>query len=174
MLRTLRRRRHGRPPRGLRVGHRLPSTPLTAADGSTVDLGETPPGRAGRLVVFLPFASSPVCTGEVGTLRDRSQELSAAGLDVVAVTCDAVPALAAWARAERLPFPLLSDFWPHGAASRACGALEEATGAPRRVSLLLDQQAVVLWRDEVAPGGARRLDDALDAAHRLLRPPGPA
>ncbi|WP_299035265.1 redoxin domain-containing protein [uncultured Pseudokineococcus sp.] len=151
------------------MGGRVPaSTVHTAADGSVVALGhDLPEGVRGRLVVFLPFASSPVCTGEVGELRDRAADLAAAGLDVVALTCDAVPALAAWVRAERLPFPVLSDFWPHGAAAGAWGVLDPASGAPRRVTFLVCDGRV-LWRDEAPPGRARSLDDALDAARRLL------
>ncbi|MEJ5868185.1 redoxin domain-containing protein [Pseudokineococcus sp. 5B2Z-1] len=155
-----------------RVGSRAPRpTRHTAADGSHVLLGgPLPPGARGRLVVFLPFAASPVCTGEAVALRDRADELAAAGLDVVAVTCDAVPALAAWARAEGLGFPLLSDFWPHGAAARAHGALDRATGAPRRTSVLVGADGRVAWRDEAPPGRARSLDDALAAARRLPAP----
>ena len=152
------------------MGARAPAaTRHVAADGFAVELGgDLPPGARGRLLVFLPFASSPVCTGEVGELRDRAAELADAGLDVVALTCDAVPALAAWARAERLPFPVLSDFWPHGAASGAWGVLDPATGAPRRVTFLVSADGRVRWRDEAAPGRARSLDDALAAARRLL------
>ena len=130
--------------------------------------GDLLPGARGRLVVFLPFAASPVCTSELRDLRDRAGDLAAAGLDVVALTCDAVPALAAWARAEGLRLPLLSDFWPHGAAARAWGALDPATGAPRRTTVLVGADGRVVWRDEAPPGRSRSLDDALDAAHRLL------
>ena len=145
------------------------TTRHVAADGSVVDLGDDlPAGVRARLLVFLPFASSPLCTGEVGELRDRAADLADAGLDVVALTCDAVPALAAWARAERLTFPVLSDFWPHGAAADAWGVLDPATGAPRRVTFLVSEDGVVLWRDEAPPGRARSLDEALGAARRLL------
>ncbi len=154
------------------MGTRAPSGPsLVAADGSSVDVtDDLAPGRRGRLLVFLPFAASPVCGEEAGALRDRAGDLSAAGLDVVAVTCDALPALAAWVRAERLVHPVLSDFWPHGALASSWGVLDPVTGAPRRSSFLLDAGLVVRWRDEQPPGRARSLDDALDAAARLLLP----
>jgi len=152
------------------VGTRAPSGPtLPSAGGAVVDVAAEPdPGCRGRLLVFLPFASSPVCGEEAGALRDRAGDLLAAVLDVVAVTCDALPALAAWVRAERLAHPVLSDFWPHGALASAWGVLDPVTGAPRRTSFLLDRGRTVRWTDEQPPGRARSLDDALDAAARLL------
>jgi mycoredoxin-dependent peroxiredoxin len=152
------------------VGTRAPSGPaLPSAGGAVVDVtDDVPSGSRGRLLVFLPFAASPVCGEEAGALRDRAGDLAAAGLDVVAVTCDALPALAAWVRAERLVHPVLSDFWPHGALASAWGVLDPGTGAPRRTTFLLDDALRVRWRDEQTPGRPRSLDDALDAAARLL------
>ncbi|MEJ5945683.1 redoxin domain-containing protein [Pseudokineococcus basanitobsidens] len=142
----------------LRPGDDGPPTPrLVASTGRVVDVREAAAGR-GLVLVFLPFASSPVCTREVRDLRDRHADLRAHGVEVVAVTCDALPALAAWVRAEDLPFPVLSDFWPHGAASSAWGVLDAATGAPRRTTFLV---------------GARSVDDALGAVRDLLPPPAP-
>ena len=38
-----------------------------------------------------------------------------------------------------------SDFWPHGAAARAYGVFDEATGAPVRGTFLIDRTGTVIW-----------------------------
>jgi alkyl hydroperoxide reductase subunit AhpC len=50
---------------------------------------------------------------------------------------------------------VLSDFWPHGAAARAYGVLDEASGVARRGSFLLGGDGAVRW-SLVHPGGVAR------------------
>src|SRR5690625_4289990 len=85
------------------VAERAPVLELPDTHGTPVRLG----GRRDRpqLVVFLPFAFSRVCTGELQALVAEPLP----GVDVVAVTCDPPPALRAWAEQEGVTFPLLSD-----------------------------------------------------------------
>lgn len=159
------------------VGEAAPPLLLTTSAGAELDVvaaaSDGSLGARGVLVVFLPYAFSPVCTAEVGDLRDRADDLGRAGLGVVAVTCDPLPALRAWAADERLRFPVLSDFWPHGRASTAWGVLQEATGAAGRSSFLLDRSGTVAWAVHNPPGRARSLQDALDAADALPWTTGP-
>ena len=127
------------------------------------------PGERAAWLVFLPGAFTPVCTGELEWLGSLAEELTAVGVGVRVVSCDPAPVLREVA--ERMSLPeacvLLSDFWPHGAAARVFDLLDEATGRPRRVSVLVDADGVE--RARVAPaeaGGARRPQDHRDAAVR--------
>ena len=52
---------------------------------------------------------------------------------------------AATADQEGFGFPLLSDFWPHGAAARAYGVFDEARGCAGRGSFLIDRDGVLRW-----------------------------
>lgn len=102
------------------------------------------------LLVFVPFAFSAVCTDELGALRDAHAALTAGGdgvpgVRVLAVSCDPMFALRAWTQQEGYPFDLLSDFWPHGAAARSYGVLDESAGHPRRGSFLVDAAGVLRW-----------------------------
>lgn len=64
------------------------------------------------------------------------------------ITCDAVPSLAAWAKQlGGLSFPLASDFWPHGAVSRAYGVFDEERGRPSRAVFILDGDSIVQYID---------------------------
>ncbi len=64
-------------------------------------------------------------------IRDRLAEFMTFDSEVVAVSCDPIFALRAFADQDGLNFPLLSDFWPHGEVARAYEVFEESTGAAR-------------------------------------------
>ena len=66
--------------------------------------------RDRQLVVFFyPKASTPGCTGEACDFRDRYDLLLDGGYAVVGISPDPPDANAAFAEANDLPFPLLSD-----------------------------------------------------------------
>ena len=65
-------------------------------------------------LLFYPFAFSGVCTGEMAGIRDRLAEFLTFDTEVLAISCDPTYSLRAFADADGLNFPLLSDFWPHG------------------------------------------------------------
>lgn len=64
----------------------------------------------------------------------------------------------AWGESEGFGFDLLSDFWPHGAAARAYGVLDETNGHALRGSFLVDAGGVVRWAVVNPRGQARDLD----------------
>ncbi|MDQ1685602.1 MAG: mycoredoxin-dependent peroxiredoxin [Frankiaceae bacterium] len=96
--------------------------------------------RSNVLLVFYPFAFTNVCTGELAALREGVGDVQ-----VLAVSCDSVGALRAFADREGLTYPLLSDFWPHGAVASAYGVFNDALGAADRGSFLIDRRGVVRW-----------------------------
>ncbi|WP_282945188.1 redoxin domain-containing protein [Cellulomonas endometrii] len=137
----------------LPVGATAPVLRLPDAHGASVTVGG--PAGGATLLVFVPFAFSRTCTAELGELQAGLPELDAAGVRVLAVSCDPMFALRAWAEQDGYTFGLLSDFWPHGAAARAYGVFDDAQGFARRGSFLLDDRGVVRW-SLVHPGGQAR------------------
>ena len=83
---------------------------------------------------------------------------------------DAPHALRAWAKQEGYDFPLLADFWPHGAVARSYGTFNEVAGMANRGTFLVDRSGVVRFAEVNGPGqrrdqGAwRRAIDELGAA----------
>lgn len=147
-------------------GFRLPDT-----NGTPVDLGDL----GGRLVllVFLPAAFTPVCTAEFAGLARLHEPAARAGAQVVAVSCDSMFALRAWAEAEGVAVApagqaiVLSDFWPHGEVSRAYDAFDHERGIATRASYLIDGEGVVRWSTRSAAGVARDMDEHIRAVERL-------
>jgi peroxiredoxin len=112
-------------------------------------------GRKSVLLVFYPFAFSRICTGELGEIRDDLDAFQNDSVQVLAVSCDAIQTLRAYADAEHYDFPLLSDFWPHGATARAYSVFDEDLGAAVRGSFLVDRDGIVRWRVVNGLGEAR-------------------
>jgi peroxiredoxin len=115
------------------------------------------------LVVFYPFAFTGVCTGEMRALSDNAAEWERLGTDVLAVSCDSVPALRAFADQEGLGFPLLSDFWPHGEVSTAYGAFQPDLGAAGRATYAIDRSGVIRYTVHTAIPNARDINDYVKA-----------
>lgn len=121
------------------------------------------------LLVFYPFAFSGICGGELQALQSALPDLEARGIDLAALSCDPMFSLRVYADREAFTFPLLSDFWPHGAVARAYGVFDEAKGCARRGSFLVDQDGIVRWSIVNPISEARPLSAYLEAAERLSR-----
>jgi peroxiredoxin len=138
------------------VGSVAPDFSLRDQHGATTSLSALR-GRA-ALVVFYPFAFSGVCTGELTGLRDVLDSFCNDAVQLLAVSCDPVFSLRAWADEQGFEFPLLSDFWPHGAVASAYGVFDEGAGRADRGTFLVDASGVVRWSVVYDPGQARDLD----------------
>jgi peroxiredoxin len=131
----------------LKVGKRAPDFELNASGGGMVSLAELV--REGPTVLFfVPLAFTPVCTNELGILRDKFEWYTSRGVKVVAASVDSQYTLKVWADQLKLPFPLLSDF--NREAARAYGVLYEdlqgLRGVAKRSAFVIDRQGVVRYR----------------------------
>src|ERR1044072_4754250 len=118
---------------GLELGGPAPGFALRDQFGQDLSLSSYL-GKKAVAIVFYPYAFSGVCTGEMSGIRDRLAEFLTFETEVLAISCDPVYSLRAFADQDGLNFPLLSDFWPHGEVTRAFDVLDEATGCARRSS----------------------------------------
>lgn len=91
----------------LSEGDTAPAFSLSDDKGNTVSLSDFAGQRV--LVYFYPRANTPGCTTEACDFRDNLASLKGAGYTVLGVSTDPIPDLRAFAAAEHLTFPLLSD-----------------------------------------------------------------
>lgn len=89
------------------VGDTAPAFTLTATDKSMVSLSDF----AGQRVVlaFYPAAFTGVCTAEVCSFQDAMASFNDIGASVLGVSVDAPFSNGAFAEANSITFPLLSD-----------------------------------------------------------------
>jgi mycoredoxin-dependent peroxiredoxin len=140
------------------VGDSAPDFELKDQHGTPVRLSDFQ-GSKTVVLVFYPLAFSGVCTGELCAIRDELPTLGGDDVQVLAVSVDSVFALRTWAEQERYQFPLLSDFWPHGAVAQAYGIFDEKMGVATRGTYIIDKTGVVRWKVENAIPDARDLDE---------------
>jgi mycoredoxin-dependent peroxiredoxin len=148
------------------IGAPAPDFALRDQHGQVVRLSDFA-GERNVALVFYPFAFSGVCTRELCELRDNVAVFEDADVQLVAVSCDPVYALRAWAEQEKYEFPLLSDFWPHGEVTRAYEVFNERTGAALRGTFLVDTRGVLRWSMVNGPAQARPLSAYREAVARL-------
>lgn len=146
------------------IGSSAPLFTLKNQFGEDISL-ESFRGRKPVAVIFLPFAFSGICTGELCEIRDRISEVE--GVEILAVTCDHFFSNRAWAEREGYGFSVLSDFWPHGAVSREYGVFDEQVGAAARGSFIVDVDGIVRWKVENGIPDARDFDAYREALAAL-------
>jgi peroxiredoxin len=121
------------------------------------------------VLVFYPFAFSPVCTDQMSVYNELLDEFAERGATLFGVSCDAVWSQQAFKESLGLGIEQLSDFEPKGATCRAFGVLHPG-GYPQRALIVIGPDAVVRWSYEApSPGdlpGANLLFDALDGLAR--------
>jgi mycoredoxin-dependent peroxiredoxin len=137
-----------------------PAPPLTLTDqhGQSVTLADYRGDRA-VLVVFYPYAFSRVCGSELQALHQAVDEFQNDRVQLLAVSCDALYSLRAYADEAGFAFPLLADHWPHGAAARAYGVFDPERGCAVRGTFLIDRDGIVRWSVVNGMADARDLDD---------------
>jgi mycoredoxin-dependent peroxiredoxin len=126
------------------VGDEAPDFELQDQHGQRVRLSSLR-GTKAALVVFYPWAFSRVCGGELAVLQAQLDEIAGDDVALFAVSTDPIFALRAYADQEGITFPLLSDFWPHGAVAKAYGVFSEEVGIALRGSFLVDRDGIVRW-----------------------------
>ncbi len=154
---------------GLICGDMAPDFTLRDQFGQDVTLSDFR-GRKAVALMFFPFAFSGVCTGEMSGVRDRLDEFMTFETEVLAISCDPVYALRAFADGDGLNFPLLSDFWPHGEVSRAYEVFDTEKGMPRRSSYVVDKEGRIRWSVHNAMPRGRDLDEHLRQLEGALQP----
>jgi peroxiredoxin (alkyl hydroperoxide reductase subunit C) len=115
-------------------------------------------GERTVLVVFYPFAFSRICTGELTAVRDDLPSFQNDDVQILAVSVDHPFALKAWAGARSFDFPLLADFWPHGAVAQDYGVFNDAAGFALRGTFVVDRAGVVRYAEVNGPGQPRDQD----------------
>jgi mycoredoxin-dependent peroxiredoxin len=126
------------------VGQVAPDFVLRDQQGKSVSLSDYR-GIKNVVLVFYPFAFSGICTGELCEIRDNLGDFESDDVQVLAISCDHMFTQRAWSDVEGYFFPMLSDYWPHGATAQAYGVFEQSGGFSTRGTFLIDRDGVVRW-----------------------------
>jgi peroxiredoxin (alkyl hydroperoxide reductase subunit C) len=107
---------------------------------------------ARTVLVFYPFAFSPVCTDQLQLYEELTKELADRGDALYGVSCDAAWSQTAFKEKLGVSCEQLSDFEPKGAACAAFGVLHPG-GFAQRALVITDAEGVVRWSHEAGSPG---------------------
>jgi peroxiredoxin len=121
------------------------------------------------VLVFYPFAFSPVCTVQLQLYEGVLGELAEQEAALYGVSCDSTWAQKAFKEKLGVSSEQLSDFEPKGASCAAFGVLHEG-GFPQRALIMIGPDGVVGWSYQApSPGelpGVELLREGLASAFR--------
>jgi peroxiredoxin len=149
----------------LKPGSKAPDFTLKTTPDQSVSLRDF---RGGPVVLaFYPADWSPVCSDQMGLYAQVMPEFKKHGAEILGISVDGIWTHLAFAKDRKLNFPLLSDFEPKGAISKAYGAYEDQVGESARALFVLDRNGIIRWSflspDGVNPGA----DGILSALEKL-------
>ena len=125
------------------AGSEVPAFVLKREDGT--DFTEADLQGTTTVLVFYPFAFSPVCTDQLQVYNEALPEITAQGAQIFGVSTD--PGFSQTAFREKLgvDIPQLSDFEPKGEACKVFGAYFEPGGMSNRALVIVGPDGHVAW-----------------------------
>lgn len=138
----------------LTVGTAAPDFTLRDQNQQPVSLSDYR-GDKNVLLVFFPLAFTGICQGELDQLRDHLPVYENDDSVALTISVGPPPTHKIWATENGFLFPVLSDFWPHGAVSQAYGVFNDDAGVSNRGTFVVDRSGVIRFAEMKQPGEAR-------------------
>lgn len=126
----------------LKVGDEAPDFTLPGVNVETVKLSE----YRGKNVVlaFFPYAFSGTCSAQMPGYQADLERFNSYDTQVIGISMDGKPALAAWAKQLGLTFPLAADFYPQGKVVDLYG-VRHAAGMAERALFIIDKHGKIAY-----------------------------
>jgi peroxiredoxin len=126
----------------VKVGDIAPDFTLPSVSGEKVTLSQYR-GKKHVMISFVPAAWTPVCSDQwpgyniVKEMFDKNDAI------LLGISVDNIPTLYAWTKQMgKLWFPVLSDFWPHGAVAEKYGVLR-SSGVSERALIFINKKGII-------------------------------
>lgn len=126
----------------IKIGDLAPDFTLPSIQGEKITLSQFK-GSKNIVLSFVPAAWTPVCSDQWPGYVFARQLFEAQDAIILGITVDNIPTLHAWTRQMgEIWFPVLSDFWPHGAIASIYGVLR-SDGTTERALIIIDKQGII-------------------------------
>jgi peroxiredoxin len=130
----------------VKVGDPLPDFSLPAVSGGEVSLSQFL-GKSNVVISFIPAAWTPVCSDQWPGYNIAKELFDRYNAVLLGISVDNIPTLFAWTNhMGTLWFPVLSDFWPHGAFAQKLGILR-SNGVSERAVFIVDKKGIIRYID---------------------------
>jgi peroxiredoxin (alkyl hydroperoxide reductase subunit C) len=127
----------------VKKGQTAPDFTLPSISGEKVRLSQYR-GKKNVVISFVPAAFTPVCSDQWPGYNMARALFEQHDAVMLGITVDSIPTLYAWTRqmGPELWFPVLSDFWPHGAVASKYGLLR-SDGVSERALIFIDKKGII-------------------------------
>jgi len=154
----------------LKAGDKAPDFTLPAVDGGTITLSQYR-GKKNVVISFVPAAWTPVCSDQWPGYNIAHDLFVKNDAVLLGITVDNIPTLYSWTKqmcnpGEKLWFPVLSDFYPHGAVASKYGVLR-SNGVSERALFVIDKHGVIRHTDVHDINQRPPLDELATALEKL-------
>ena len=150
----------------LKVGDAAPDFTLQDLAGEKVSLSSFR-GKRNVVISFVPAAWTPVCSQQWPGYNIAKDLFDKNDAVLLGITVDNVPTLYAWTKQMgQVWFPVLSDFWPHGAVAQSYGVLRE-DGMTERALFVIDKTGIIRYIDVHDINVMPKLEDLIRELEKL-------
>jgi len=126
----------------VKVGDVAPDFTLPSVSGEGITLSQYR-GNKHVVISFVPAAWTPVCSDQWPGYNIVKEIFDESDAVLLGITVDNIPTLYAWTKQMgKLWFPVLSDFWPHGAVAQKYGVLR-SSGVTERALIFIDKKGII-------------------------------
>lgn len=127
----------------VKKGQAAPDFTLPSISGQKVKLSQYR-GNKNVVLSFVPAAFTPVCSDQWPGYNMARGLFEQHHAILLGITVDNIPSLFAWTQqmGSELWFPVLSDFWPHGAVAARYGLLR-SDGVSERALIFIDKKGII-------------------------------
>lgn len=128
----------------VRVGEQAPDFTLRSISGKTITLSEFRE-KDNVVISFIPAAWAQVCSEQWPGYNIAQKVFRENDAVILGISVDNIPTLSAWTmQMDGLWFPVLSDFWPHGAVASKYGVLR-SDGVAERAVFIVDKKGKICY-----------------------------
>ncbi|MFA5064486.1 MAG: redoxin domain-containing protein [Dehalococcoidia bacterium] len=120
------------------------------------------------LLSFHPLAWTAVCASQMLSLEKNFAVFESLKTVPVGLSVDPVPSKKAWAESLDIKkIPLLSDFWPHGAAAKLFDIFREKNGFSERANIIIDDSGVIAFFKTYPLSQLPDIDEIIEFIRRM-------
>ena len=156
----------------LKVGDRAPDFTLPAVRGDKVTLSQYR-GKKNVVISFVPAAWTPVCSDQWPGYNIAKDFFDQNDAILLGITVDNIPTLYAWTNQMTMGdgtlwFPVLSDFYPHGAVAKKYSVLR-SEGVTERALFVIDKKGIIRYIDVHDINKRPHLEDLVQELEKLTK-----
>ena len=157
----------------LEVGDVAPDFTLRAVEGGTISLSQYS-GKKNIVISFVPAAWTPICSDQWPGYNISKELFDKNDAILLGITVDNIPTLYSWTKQmcnpnEKLWFPVLSDFYPHGAVASKYGVLR-SEGVTERALFVIDKKRIIRYIDVYDINQRPPLEELAKALEEVNKP----